>query len=899
MNILKVQDDLKNFSQQQLVTEMQRPSGNVPQFLVLSELSRRKRMQTEQARAEAANTPTVAQEAVTAAGMPMGGVAQMAQAMAPKTSMAENTGIAAMMPKQPTRMATGGVVKMQEAGSVQEQIDKIMAEARANPNSITNTLQPAITELSLKGSYGKEAQRQVVQAAIAGELGPELQREVLSKALAGEYGDEVKEGAKRASGVLEQSGLRGFEPTSNQLAPVAATAETVVSPSRGFEPTASQLAPVAATAETVVSPSRGFEPTASQLAPIASMAETVKPEFESGILKSGIRGFEPTSNQLAPTAANAKTVFPPSMMTMPAMRDPAVIDPTTGQPYNALGLMRQQAEQARQANVKAEFEKSRLTPDELMVPFNNSPDPADLTRFLASQKPRYQGGSVPGGYLPSENQRLIKEAAEMADYFKKKNFMSSDRFNRTPEDKLKTPEEQFSELGATKQIIDGKEFFVTPIGNTYDSSGELVQGGKAIQAINSAQEAGEDFTAGGALPTSKLPLIGTDTVGPSLNFLPDITNIPIGSNQVDAEGNVIPETFKKAELNIGDLTTPDLIKEPIANLASILGVKAGSAPVTNVAPPAKRKSDGAGYFGDMLVGPSGLSQPPNLETGLVGVTAGGDPSIAANVVGKSEPLSKAKIPVLSDLYDSNIKKQQEDIKKQQEAINIFKNVNFTKQDEGSLTAAENTTKSEETPDDTPPIIPDDTPPLTPEQELLRKLDARSAESTGSLMDFYKDLEKDKKYETAMKMVDFGAELMKPTATFGEGAGNALKNVLKGSKDRKKEYNRNKIAILGLQEKIDASKAAALRSQMGMNIQLANLDLRKELADGSAAKAAREREVADFEMLGGIDKLNALRFDVENDKATNAQKLEYIRLKSMFDSLMPSGTKAKNVEIQDT
>ena len=50
-----------------------------------------------------------------------------------------------------------------------------------------------------------------------------------------------------------------------------------------------------------------------------------------------------------------------------------------------------------------------------MVPFNNSPDPADLTRFLASQKPRFQGGGVPGGSLPSENQRLIEEAAEMKE----------------------------------------------------------------------------------------------------------------------------------------------------------------------------------------------------------------------------------------------------------------------------------------------------------------------------------------------------------------------------------------------------------------------------------------------------------------------------------------------------
>jgi len=608
-NLIEIQNKLKGFSDEQLAKEIRFPSGGVPPFLVLGELNRRQTMRLEQERSEAANTPTVAQEVVMAAGM--GDMSQVAQAMAPKTSMAENTGIAAMMPRQPTRMATGGVVKMQTAGEVLKQQRNPETRKETLGNSIIENLSPAIIELSLNGAYGENAQRQVIQAAIAGELGLGMQREVLAKALAGEYGDEVKEGAKRVSGVLEGSGLRGFEPTSNQLAPTAATAETVVSPSRGFEPTSNQLASAAATAENVVSPSRGFEPTASQLAPIASMAETVKPEFKSGILKSGIRGFEPTDSLLAPTAANATTVFPPSMMTMPAMRDPAVIDPTTGQPYDVLGSMRQQAEQTRQAEAQAAFEQSRLTPDELMVPFNNSPDPADLTRFLASQKPRFQGGGVPGGSLPSENQRLIEEAAEMADYFKKENFMNPDRFNRTPEDKLKSPEEQFSELGATKQTIDGEDFYVTPIGNTYDSRGKLVLGGKAIQALQSAQIGGEDF--------SKSPL----------------GEIPFGSYDVDAQGNVIPESYKKAELDISNITTPDIIKKPTSNLASLLGVDEGSAPVTDVSPPIKKKSDGAGYFGDLLVGPSGLSQPPNLETGLVSTTIAGDPRIASGVVGET------------------------------------------------------------------------------------------------------------------------------------------------------------------------------------------------------------------------------------------------------------------------
>jgi len=115
-NMLQLQDDLKNFSEQQLVREMQMPSGQVPQFLILTELGRRKRMKDDFNRQQAADAPTVAEETVAAAGMPVGAATGIAKSMAPKTSMAENTGIGTMMPRQPTRMADGGVVKMQTGG---------------------------------------------------------------------------------------------------------------------------------------------------------------------------------------------------------------------------------------------------------------------------------------------------------------------------------------------------------------------------------------------------------------------------------------------------------------------------------------------------------------------------------------------------------------------------------------------------------------------------------------------------------------------------------------------------------------------------------------------------------------------------------------------------------------
>ena len=77
MNIIDIQDNLKNFSEKQLINEMQRPSGNAPQFLVLSEITRRKRMRDQFKSDQAAKEQTVAQEAVAAAGVPQGGIMGM------------------------------------------------------------------------------------------------------------------------------------------------------------------------------------------------------------------------------------------------------------------------------------------------------------------------------------------------------------------------------------------------------------------------------------------------------------------------------------------------------------------------------------------------------------------------------------------------------------------------------------------------------------------------------------------------------------------------------------------------------------------------------------------------------------------------------------------------------
>ncbi len=123
MNILEQTEALKDLPDQALIQQMQMPTGEIAPIFITSELRRRKRMRDDYARREAADTPTVAEEVVMAAGMPQGGIADAARALAPKTNMGQNTGMADMMPRAatqaPERMASGGIVRMAKGGRTQ------------------------------------------------------------------------------------------------------------------------------------------------------------------------------------------------------------------------------------------------------------------------------------------------------------------------------------------------------------------------------------------------------------------------------------------------------------------------------------------------------------------------------------------------------------------------------------------------------------------------------------------------------------------------------------------------------------------------------------------------------------------------------------------------------------
>lgn len=100
MNIIDVQDKLKGLPEDALLKEMQSPTGMAPQFLVLGEITRRKRMRDSyQAQAQQPQT-TVVQDVISSAGVSPGGIADMAQQLAPNSSIAQN-GAAMGQPSMP------------------------------------------------------------------------------------------------------------------------------------------------------------------------------------------------------------------------------------------------------------------------------------------------------------------------------------------------------------------------------------------------------------------------------------------------------------------------------------------------------------------------------------------------------------------------------------------------------------------------------------------------------------------------------------------------------------------------------------------------------------------------------------------------------------------------------
>ena len=214
MNIIELQERLKDLPEQSLMQEMQNPTGTAPQFLVLGELKRRKRMRDEYQRMQAQNMPTVAEETIAAAGVPQQGIMQMARAMAPKSAIAQDTGVNDMIQRdatrapQPEAMADGGYVRRMAEGGDPTNYEKM--------NVIT------LSQLADQGDNAalNELRRRGF-ADPAPELGSMSPSELANMA---DQGDEQALGALIAGGMTDRQ-ARGVGDVSADVADFMPTGE--------------------------------------------------------------------------------------------------------------------------------------------------------------------------------------------------------------------------------------------------------------------------------------------------------------------------------------------------------------------------------------------------------------------------------------------------------------------------------------------------------------------------------------------------------------------------------------------------------------------------------------------------------------------------------------------------
>ena len=248
MNIIELQDRLKDLPDRALMQEMQMPTGNMPQFLVLSELTRRRRMRDEYNRQMAADMPTVAEEVMTAAGAPQGGITAIARNMAPNSSIAQNTGADMAVQREPTRMpqkmAEGGVLRLNQGFKL------------SSGTSISDQLLPGRISTVLSGGMGNANERMVIaEQVLRGVYGPELQSQFTSNMLEGSYGDDLKNIAEQFN-VLTNQEETSINSVPTEIDDFAPTIDFNAS-DRGFEPT--NIAPVAAVAETFQLPTANID----------------------------------------------------------------------------------------------------------------------------------------------------------------------------------------------------------------------------------------------------------------------------------------------------------------------------------------------------------------------------------------------------------------------------------------------------------------------------------------------------------------------------------------------------------------------------------------------------------------------------------------------------------------
>jgi hypothetical protein len=519
MNIIEQTEALKDLPDQRLMQEMQAPTGFAPQFLVLSELKRRKRMRDEYQRQQAADMKTVAEETITAAGVPQGGIMQMSQAMNPNSSIAQNTGMDQAPQMQPTRMADGGIVKMQNGG-ISSQI--VSSLRNASPSKRNQRRAKLIDAVGLDAVREAES----MMLPFGGGLGSVTQAR------------------------MQQQGIFA-NPTMSQQESM-----------RNRQMIAGTLPP--------------YEKGTGRATMIDGMFVELMPDgsvydIRSGQLVTGDLAQKAIS-KLNPDLTEDNASYTDFIET------PNIYRPEVGMPTQEdLDLKADELPQPQvfpndisvfdmdkiynEEQDRRQAEASRMM-DINKIPTDSPTFTGDVVPYLAGVSGDLLSATARGTGIirDAENDlnnpmvSMISSALEgqtgteqMADFLEQENF------------RMMTPEDRLAQLGFRPITnVEGNPRFVNDAGRVVELQGEKaveLSGGEAMSAIDIAQRQGQDF--------SKSP----------------VGNIPFGRYETDESGMVIPDTFVPLSLPIGDIESPKALEKilgPESVIGELLGTESAS-----------------------------------------------------------------------------------------------------------------------------------------------------------------------------------------------------------------------------------------------------------------------------------------------------------------------------------
>jgi len=220
MNILEQEDVIKGLPDQALMQEAQMPSGQVPQFLVVSEIQRRsdlrKRFQKEQPQ-----EGTVKDRIVGEAGMGIMGAMPPQMAMAPQMPQRMPQMPPPQMPPQgveqvmpPQMMAEGGIVKMAPGGSMpgadalygvqREYIDPLIQRAKVMAEVAGISVEEALEQLKISAQMNMPDYSMVGR----GDVLPNMSE--LRQGLS-DLGGQFQDAGQRGVDAMRDAGQRGVD----------------------------------------------------------------------------------------------------------------------------------------------------------------------------------------------------------------------------------------------------------------------------------------------------------------------------------------------------------------------------------------------------------------------------------------------------------------------------------------------------------------------------------------------------------------------------------------------------------------------------------------------------------------------------------------------------------------